>query len=87
MKVNRPNQIDFNPYKKHLQKQAELKKTANKSDELQISKEAFKLQQKEKSTESREAYVEKIKQAVDSGQYKVDLKRTASKMLDFWSGK
>lgn len=84
MKINGPNQINFNPYKQHLQKQADLKKAENKSDELQISKEALKLQEKDKPTEKRAAYVDEIKQAVQSGDYKIDIEKTAQKMIDFW---
>ncbi|WP_405100351.1 flagellar biosynthesis anti-sigma factor FlgM [Oceanobacillus sp. FSL H7-0719] len=84
MKINGPNQVNFNPYKQHLQKQADIKKAASKSDELQISKEALKLQEKEKPAEKRAAHIEQIKQAVDSGEYKVDIEKTAQKMIDFW---
>lgn len=84
MKINGQNHVNFNPYKQQLQKQAELKKPSNKSDELQISKEAMQLQEKDKPSEKRAAYVQEIKRAVDSGQYQVDVEQTAQKMIDFW---
>jgi len=84
MKINGPNQVNFNPYKQHIQKQAELKKSGSKSDELQISQEALKLQEKNKPAEKRGAYVQELKQAVESGDYKVDYEQTAQKMIDFW---
>ena len=85
MKIDRANQVNFNPYKQQIQKQAEMEKAENKSDELQISKEALKLQEKIKPNETREAYVQEIKQAVDNGQYKVNVEKTAQKMIEFWS--
>jgi len=85
MKIDRSNQVNFNPYKQQIQKQMDMKKAENKSDELQISKEALKLQEKIKPNENREAYVQEIKQAVDTGEYKVDIEKTAQKMIDFWS--
>lgn len=84
MKINGPNQVNFNPYKQHLQKQADMKRSASKSDELQISKEALKLQEIEKPAEKRAAYIEQIKQEIESGEYKVDIEKTAQKMIDFW---
>ena len=84
MKINGPNQMNFNPYKQHLQKQADVKKITSKSDELQISKEALKLQEKEKPAEKRAAYVNQIKEAVESGEYKLQIEQTAQKMIDFW---
>ena len=85
MKIDRSNQVNFNPYKQQIQKQMDMKKAENKSDELQISKEALKLQEKIKPNENREAYVQEIKQAVDNGEYKVDIEKTAQKMIEFWS--
>lgn len=84
MKINGANQVNFNPYKQHLQKQADMKKSASKSDEIQISQEALKLQEKEKPAEKRAAYVEQIKQEVESGEYKIDVEKTARKMINFW---
>ncbi|MHA6252370.1 flagellar biosynthesis anti-sigma factor FlgM [Oceanobacillus sp. CAU 1775] len=84
MKINGPNQTNFNPYKQQIQKQVDLKKSSHKSDELQISKEALKLQENKPPLAKRAAYVEEIKQQVDSGQYKVDYEQTAQKMIDFW---
>lgn len=84
MKINGTNQVNFNPYKQHLQKQAEQKTSGSKSDNLQISPEALKLQEKNKPMEKRTAYVQELKQAVESGDYKVDYEQTAEKMLEFW---
>ncbi|CDQ38999.1 MULTISPECIES: flagellar biosynthesis anti-sigma factor FlgM [Virgibacillus] len=86
MKINGPNQTNFNPYKQHLQKQIESKQ-AMRQDQLEISKQAKQLQEEEKSNPIREAHVAKIKEAVESGEYRINYEKTAEKMMDYWSGK
>ncbi|MCM3740230.1 flagellar biosynthesis anti-sigma factor FlgM [Oceanobacillus luteolus] len=85
MKINGPNHLNLNPYRQQMQKQMDVKKAENRSDELQISKEAFKLQGKDKPHEKRAAVVQEIKQQIATGEYKVDVEKTAQKMMDFWS--
>lgn len=84
MKINGPNHMNFNPYKQQLQKQADVQKASLRSDELQISKEALKLQEQGKPSEKRAAMVQDIKQRVENGDYQLDIEKTASKMIDFW---
>ncbi|WP_026908976.1 flagellar biosynthesis anti-sigma factor FlgM [Paucisalibacillus globulus] len=85
MKVNGPNQTNFNPYKNQIQKQMEMKKVGKQQDQLEISSEAMKLQENIKVNAKREAYVEEIKNRVESGQYEINYEKTAHKMIDFWS--
>lgn len=85
MKINGPNQTNFNPYKQQIQKQSELTKGAKQKDRIEISNEAKQLQESGKTNEKRAAYVQEIKQAVDSGEYKVNPEKAAQKMLQFWS--
>ena len=85
MKINGPNQTNFNPYKQQLQKQTEVKKDIPTKDQIEISNQAKELQEKDKTSEKRASYVQEIKQAVDSGSYKVNPEKVAQKMLDFWS--
>lgn len=85
MKVNGPNQTNFNPYKNQLQKQMEMKKVGKQQDQLEISSEAMKLQENTKVNAKREAYVQEIKNRVESGQYEINYEKTAQKMIDFWS--
>lgn len=87
MKINGPNQTNFNPYKNQLQKQADYKNEANKKDQIEISSQAKQLQENEKPNVQRASYVQEIKNAVESGEYKVNPERTAEKMIDFWSKK
>ena len=85
MKVNGPNQTNFNPYKNQIQKQVEMKKVGKQQDQLEISSEAMKLQENIKVNAKREAYVQEIKNRVESGQYEINYEKTAQKMIDFWS--
>ncbi|MFD1849025.1 flagellar biosynthesis anti-sigma factor FlgM [Oceanobacillus bengalensis] len=87
MKINGPNQPNFNPYNKILQKQAAMQKEIKKQDQVEISTQAKKLQEAEKPNEQRAAYIKEIKNAVESGEYKVNAEKTAIKMIDFWSNK
>ncbi|GGB55301.1 flagellar biosynthesis anti-sigma factor FlgM [Virgibacillus dakarensis] len=85
MKIHGPNQTNFNPYKNHIQKQAEYKKDRNQSDQLEISKQAKQLQENSQPNAERAKYVQDIKQAVESGEYQVNPEKTAQKMIAFWS--
>ncbi|RDW15663.1 flagellar biosynthesis anti-sigma factor FlgM [Oceanobacillus chungangensis] len=85
MKINGPNQPNFNPYKNIIQKQAEIKKTISKQDQVEISSHAKQLQENEKPNTKRIAYVQEIKNAIEAGDYKVDAERIADKMVKFWS--
>lgn len=87
MKIHGTNQTKFNPYKDLLNKQHQQKKLMNREDQLEISQEAQKLQSKNKTHYHREAKIEKIKQAIESGEYEIDYRQTAKKMIDFWTGK
>jgi negative regulator of flagellin synthesis FlgM len=84
MKINGPNHMNFNPYKQQMEKPAESKKGAERSDALEISKEALKLQENQQPNKQRAEVVQEIKQQVETGEYKVDIERTAQKMIHFW---
>lgn len=84
MKIQGPNQPNFNPYKNIIQKQATMKDVAKK-DHVEISSQAKQLQELEKTNVQREKYVQEIKNAVQSGEYKVNAEETAKKMIDFFT--
>lgn len=84
MKIHGSNQANFNPYQKQIQKQAEYKKEINQKDQLEISSQAKQLQKNDKPNAKRAAYVQEIKNAVESGEYQVNHEKTAKKMTDFW---
>jgi len=85
MKIQGPNQPNFNPYKNQIHKQSKDKTAIGKEDQLQISSQAQKMLEKNQPNTERAAHVDQIKEAVASGNYKVDFKSTASKMIDFWT--
>lgn len=84
MKINGPNQTNFNPYKNNIQKQTDVSKEVNKQDQLQISNQAKALQGNELPGDERRAlHVQDIKNAVDSGNYQVNAGKTAEKLIGF----
>lgn len=85
MKIQGPNHTNFNPYKNQTQKQTDMGKEVNQKDQLQISSQAKELQGNEKPNKERAAYVQDIKNAVESGDYKVNHEKTARKMIAFWN--
>lgn len=85
MKIHGPNQTNFNPYKNQIQKQADYKKGVGKEDQLEISSQAKQLQESKNPNAKRSERIQEIKQAVDSGEYKVDPEKTAQKMISFWT--
>lgn len=85
MKIQGPNQTNFNPYKNQIPKQPKETAGIGKGDQLQISSEAQKMLVKQQPNAERTARVEEIKEAVASGNYKIDFKKTAGKMIDFFT--
>lgn len=85
MKINGPNQSNFNPYNKIMQKQVEQKRTVAKQDQIEISPEAKQLQESVKTNTQRTEYVQSIKNQIESGNYTIDPEKIAKKMIDFWS--
>lgn len=84
MKIHGTNRPHINPYYEQQQrvKQAQHKQT---KDHLEISEAAMKLQKNDKTTEKRQAFVNDIKQQVESGEYKINYEKTAQKFVDFFT--
>lgn len=85
MKIQGSNHTNFNPYKNQIQKHADINKGVNQKDQLQISNQAKQLQGNEKPSSERAGYVQEIKNAVETGEYRVNHEKTAQKMIAFWS--
>ncbi|WP_217588510.1 flagellar biosynthesis anti-sigma factor FlgM [Lentibacillus saliphilus] len=85
MKIYGPNQSQFNPYHRQIHKQTEPEKGSEQKDHIEISNKAKQLQEHEQVDSKRAAYVEEIKQAVESGDYQMNAAKTVEKMLAFWS--
>jgi negative regulator of flagellin synthesis FlgM len=85
VKINGVNHhSNVNPYRTQIEQQP-LKEHAQKRDQIQISEQAKQLQQDSKITLQRQEKVEQIKQQIESGNYRVDAEKTASKFYKFWS--
>lgn len=85
MKIQGPNTTNINAYKRQLHQQLEQKKANEAKDKIDISSAAKKLQETNKISKNRAEHVNQIKEAVQSGQYEVNIERTSDKMIDFWS--
>ncbi|QHE53600.1 flagellar biosynthesis anti-sigma factor FlgM [Pontibacillus sp. HMF3514] len=87
MKIHGPNQTNFNPYKKQIQKQQENQNTNSLKDKVEISNKAKQMQEMNKAQAARKEHIEEIKNKVDAGEYQVDANKTAEKMIDFWTNR
>ncbi|MGM8215197.1 flagellar biosynthesis anti-sigma factor FlgM [Bacillaceae bacterium W0354] len=87
MKINPTNGTNLNPYVKNLNKQASVKNSHQKSDQLEISSKAKELQKGNPIAEARAQKVSELKEQVQNGEYEIDAKKTAEKMIDFWTNR
>ncbi|MCA0971565.1 flagellar biosynthesis anti-sigma factor FlgM [Halobacillus litoralis] len=85
MKIHGPNQSNFNPYQKSIKQQTDMKQQGNRQDKLEISNEAKQMQGKDQPNPARQKRVDQIKHDIESGNYQIDPKLTAQKMIDFWT--
>ncbi|SEQ25444.1 flagellar biosynthesis anti-sigma factor FlgM [Piscibacillus halophilus] len=87
MKINGVNGSNLNPYQKQLQKQGQVKPTTQHQDKVEISNKAKQLQKEQGIAKVRKEKVENLKQQVQNGEYDINSKKTAEKMIDFWTNK
>ena len=85
MKIHGPNMMNIQKYKNQTFKKTVLNEKNNQNDKLNISEKAKQLQVNGKVDVKRTNYIQQIKQAVESGNYKMNPERTAQKMIEFWS--
>lgn len=83
LRIHGTNRPQINAYYEQQKKMNQTKSKKGSKDQLEISKEALKLQKNAQPKEQRAAYIEKIKQQVDAGTYEVNFDKTAQKLLDF----
>jgi negative regulator of flagellin synthesis FlgM len=76
----------INPYKKQLGQRpdAQAAEKENKRDVVDISKEALKLQGENRIEKERTEKVDSLKSQIESGQYQVDHKAVAEKMVAYF---
>ncbi|ARI76519.1 flagellar biosynthesis anti-sigma factor FlgM [Halobacillus mangrovi] len=87
MKINGPNHSQFNHYQKQMNKHIDAKPLTEQQDKIEISQHAKQMQQAEKLDPARQKRVDQIKHELNTGNYQVDPKATAKKMINFWSNK
>ncbi|WP_017184922.1 flagellar biosynthesis anti-sigma factor FlgM [Alkalibacillus haloalkaliphilus] len=83
MKINPTNKPYLNPYQKQMQNQP-MKQSNQQSDKVEISNKAKAMQESNTIEKARQDHVQSIKQQVQDGEYDVDLKKTAEKLLEFY---
>ncbi|MBP3950042.1 flagellar biosynthesis anti-sigma factor FlgM [Bacillus suaedae] len=85
MKINPYLSVQQNPYKKQVDKTEKAYDIKAKSDKLEISTEALKMQQVTQVDPARQAKVDALKQKIEAGEYKVDAQAVAAKFYDYWN--
>ncbi|MDQ0352904.1 negative regulator of flagellin synthesis FlgM [Alkalibacillus filiformis] len=85
MKINPTNKPHLNPYQKQMQNQP-AKQSNQQSDKVEISNKAKAMQEGNSIEKARQDHVQSIKQQVQDGEYDVNLKKTAEKLLEFYRG-
>ena len=84
MQINGLGKVGLNPYVKQNEKLNQVKNNSV-SDKVEISSEALQLSKGNPIEIERKELVEKLKNDVQSGEYKVDAKSVAEKMYSFWN--
>lgn len=82
MKIQGPNPY-LNMYRTNQKPVKSSKENGLKDDQLNISNKALQLQKNVQNV-TRKQEVAEIKSLVQSGEYEVDYKKTAEKLLEFW---
>ncbi len=72
-------------YQKPIGKVEATQKANWKKDQLQISDEALKLQQKNPLVLDRQERVDELKKQVQNGEYKVQPEKVAKAFYDYWN--
>ena len=84
MQINGLGKLGLNPYVKQSEKLNQVKNNSV-SDKVEISSEALQLSKGNPIEIERKELIEKLKNEVQSGEYKVDAKSVAEKMYSFWN--
>lgn len=90
MKINQTHGLSqVNPYKKPSLQRADVASTekGEKRDVVDISKEALKLQGDSPVDKARAEKLDSLKTQIETGQYQVDHKAVAEKMVAYWRQK
>lgn len=85
MKIN-PIHSMTNPYKQTTKEEVEQQSKKQKRDQIEISQEAKKMLDGSDLT-AREKKVHELKRLIESGEYEINYKKTAEKLLAYWNDK
>lgn len=84
MRINPIHSMNTNPYKKVAETDMDKIPTKKTKDKLEISTEAKELLQGSEWAAERQKKVNEIKKLIESGDYEINYKKTAEKLLDYW---
>lgn len=87
MKIQGPNLTRLATYRTQPHQQKQLEKMRNHNDKINISNKALELQQNNKANQKHTDRIQAIKEAIESGEYEIDVEKTAENMISFWSGR
>lgn len=85
MKIQGPQFKPIHAYKQQLEQNKRSHQQYQRKDELNISAKAKRLQETDKATQKRAAYLQQIKHDIETGKYQINYEKTAEKVIDFWS--
>lgn len=83
MKINPFRPVDYNPYKRQVNK-VEQPPAAGKTDKVEISAKAKEMQQIPSIVKEREARIAELKKQVQNGNYEVNPKEVAKSMAKYF---
>ncbi|MGF9857307.1 flagellar biosynthesis anti-sigma factor FlgM [Priestia endophytica] len=85
MKINPFHSSGMNPYQNQTEKQRQVERTSvTRCDEVQISTQAKELQKTNNFQNERADKIERLKNQVQNGTYKVDAHKVASSLVDYY---
>ncbi|WP_196220137.1 flagellar biosynthesis anti-sigma factor FlgM [Terrilactibacillus tamarindi] len=91
LKINGYHSNPINPYQHYSQSTKKVEKTKQpsqvKSDQVNISDEAKKLQGIKRLETERITKVNTIKEKIENGTYSINTDEVAKKMLSYWKSK
>ncbi len=84
MRINPIHSMNTNPYKKVAETDMDKMPAKKTKDKLEISTEAKELLQGSEWAVERQKKVNELKKLIESGDYEINYKKTAEKLLDYW---
>ena len=86
MKINPLNNPNVNPYKRQQAKIDQTNDQKTRTDKVEISSQAKEMQGNNRIQAERQDKINQLKIDIESGNYKVDSKKTAEDLLKHFRG-